>query len=65
MNRKTKKEFLEELPEPYKTLALKNMDKSLENTPGINLKYSLQSSFKWDKTKQGFGYWSNLFYSLK
>lgn len=59
---KTIKEWLEELPEPYRTQALNNMEvdepySGDEET--ANLSKALHSAFLWDKTREGLDYWLN------
>lgn len=57
---KTIREWLEELPEPYRSQAFRN-------TPCINtdlyapsLKYAIVRAFVWHKSPEGFEYWEKL-----
>lgn len=62
MPQKTIKEWLQELPEPYRTEALKNCD-----TPDLNtdcLTSALVSAFSFIRTKQGYNYWEFLYDKL-
>lgn len=60
---KTIKEWLNELPEPYRSQAMKyegsHWDKELPS-----LKDALGSSFTWADKKEGLEYWLNLYYTL-
>ena len=66
---KTIREWLEELPEPYRTQAIDNAenpecfgvlqsgcDGRLENT-GLS---ALRVAFQWHRTNEGIRYWSNV-----
>jgi len=60
------REWLEELPEPAKSLALRNFDVYFERHPEIkvmrtSLAESLSCAFPWHRTKQGTEYWLDLY----
>ena len=65
METKTIEQHLQDLPEPYRSQALKNMwweDK--------DNKYELQSealyqAFNWSKSPEGFKYWNDFYYGKK
>lgn len=62
---KTRKEWFELFPEPYRSEALynnryddsKSIEKSAQN--------SLTSSFEWSRSKQGYGYWLDVYNKLE
>ena len=58
---KTIKEWLEELPEPYRSQALENAEKekSLEGLEP-SLGQALLAGFRWSNTNQGHAYWGEL-----
>lgn len=63
---KTTKQWLESLPEPYRSEALNNADPRVlvkESTDSL-LSEALISSFTWSTSSQGFNYWKKLHYSL-
>lgn len=60
---KTIKEWLEELPEPYRTQALKNT-KKLDYVTG-SLERALNCAFDWDSSKEGYNYWGRIFLKIK
>ncbi len=63
---KTIKEWLEELPEPYRTQALLNIEnRSRKNLIMSSLKNALNFAFDWDNSKEGFDYWAKLFLKIK
>jgi hypothetical protein len=56
---KTAKEWFEQLPEPYRTQAIENWEKSKisdKENPVISLNWALDT-FIWKKTIQGGDYW--------
>ena len=72
-NMKTIKEWLEELPEPYRTQAIENHQNKkcnfdlrfgLEETEPTSLKDCLLDAFSWADTKQGGKYWQSLYEGL-
>lgn len=62
MATKTIKEWLSELPEPYRTQALDNYDSNFYpyNTARF-LSDALMYAFDWKLSPQGFEYWGLLF----
>jgi hypothetical protein len=56
---KTVREWLEELPEPYKGEALMQTDGDL-STKYVNLYDALSSAFYWEGSPQGDRYWRNI-----
>ena len=60
---KTIKEWLEELPEPYKTQALTNM-KNFALYAGeyevTSLDKAIEWAFYWGQTPEGLSYWDDL-----
>lgn len=61
---KTIKEWLEELPEPYRTQALENSDIIHNNNKSDSLPSALDMAFNWPQTNQGWEYWHKLFSEL-
>lgn len=65
---KTIKEWLEELPEPYRTQAIDNMNQATERH-GLrvdlieeeSLSKALCGAFSWALSKEGASYWSYLY----
>ena len=60
---KTIKQWLEELPEPYRTQALENYDENYLNKI-IEIKDCLDAlrfAFDWSNTSQGFNYWQSFY----
>lgn len=53
---KTIKQWLEELPEPYRTQALENY----ENNKVQSLSFALINAFEWYDTPEGIEYWADL-----
>lgn len=62
---KTVKEWLEELPEPYRSQALKNTKEELLKIEEVSADQAVFGAFRWDKTPQGFQYWDSLFCKIK
>lgn len=62
---KTIKEWLEELPEPYRSQALKNVHKHLLTAKDESLSEALNGAFTWKNTPQGHDYWMDLRDKLK
>lgn len=62
---KTIREWLSELPEPYRSLALKNyellndeMDLQIkEDTPEKDMRGALSGAYVWEQTKEGYDFW--------
>lgn len=60
--KKTVKEWLQELPEPYRTKALKYAAlEGRENKKVIDMRDALIWAFYWGQTVQGKAYWANLY----
>jgi hypothetical protein len=56
---KTVKEWLQELPEPYRTQSLENCTNPDEEVKLLS--EALGYGFYWGRTKQGYMYWSDIF----
>ena len=54
---KTIKEHYQELPEPYKTEAFKNLRKDNENIKVDNINKAICGGFIFAETPQGLDYW--------
>lgn len=54
---KTIKQWLEELPEPYRTQALENYERKQMSH---SLSLALASAFHWHYTPEGWNYWFEL-----
>lgn len=63
--KKTIKEWLEELPEPYRTQALNNADEVLLECTEETQSEALKGAFMWFTTEEGHDYWSQLHKTLK
>lgn len=61
---KTIREWLEELPEPYRSEALENMTEGGGYKMKESLKAAIGDAFIWQSTPQGYHYWYNLKNSL-
>lgn len=55
---KTIREWFEELPEPYRTDALDNMEDAEKSVKSMS--DAIDYSFVWSRTEQGHDYWSSL-----
>lgn len=62
---KTIKEWLEELPEPYRTQSINNTPKKVLEVYKQSLEKALLASFVWKNSKEGHGYWVFVFESLE
>lgn len=62
---KTIKEWLETLPEPYRSQALENMNKNNSDEKMNSLSNTLGIAFVWGNTKQGSLYWNDVYESAK
>ena len=58
MPQKTVKEWIQELPEPYRTEALENCNDP--NKEVQSLSSALFYAFRWSETKQGACYWREI-----
>jgi hypothetical protein len=58
-------EWLNTLEEPYRTQAINNLDKGLEDTKSDSIDDALSRAFVWEGSKEGNDYWSNLSDSLE
>lgn len=56
---KTIREWLEELPEPYRTQALENTPELYEDLYAPSLKYAIEHAFYWVESEQGMNYWDD------
>lgn len=54
---KTIKQWLNELPEPARSRALKNAYSITLDYRTNSIKDALERSFIWEATPEGFGYW--------
>ena len=54
---KTIKEWLEELPEPYRTQAINNTSEQNSLKLKSSLSDAIYSAFAWSKTPEGLQYW--------
>ena len=64
---KTIKEWLKELPEPYRSEAIENTDSSrlvYKTSMVKDTATALKTAFAWNETKEGFVYWMELYYIL-
>lgn len=61
---KTIREWLEELPEPYRTQAIENTEDELLLERVESLKKAVKCAFIWNKSPQGHEYWSELHETL-
>lgn len=57
---KTIKEWLSELPEPYKTKALANASKAVLKEEEPDLNQALRAAFIWETAPEGKVYWDNV-----
>ena len=57
---KTILEWLQELPEPYRSESIDNVTKAKRMEKRKCLEDALLSAFLWEETKQGWEYWDNL-----
>ncbi len=65
--KKTIREWLEELPEPYRAKALSNFakeEKDRQENTASSLGIALAGAFAWGKTSEGWEYWNDLCNSL-
>jgi hypothetical protein len=60
---KTRLEWLNELPYPYKEQALKNIDVP-SHVVEVSIHAALSRSFSWDSSPEGAEYWERLFNSI-
>lgn len=63
---KTIKQWLEELPEPYRTQALENADRCDLDKDAKSKPAALRNAFEWEETPedQGYYYWEDLWEKL-
>lgn len=59
---KTAEEWLEELPDGYRELALINMQDKNASFKRETLADGLHCAFTWSESPEGFGFWSNVYY---
>ena len=62
---KTIKEWLEELPEPYRKKSINNTPKKVLEVYKQSLEKALLASFVWNNSKEGHDYWVFVFESLE
>jgi hypothetical protein len=56
----TVKEALGQLKEPYRSLALKNMNKGIDNHKANSIESALYMAFSWEKSPEKYQYWSEV-----
>ena len=56
---RTIENWLQDLPEPYRSQALKNMWWEDAHTAAHSLEYALHQAFNWSKSPEGYKYWHN------
>jgi hypothetical protein len=61
---KTIREWFEELPEPYRSQALINMNTGAENLITDSRAEALEMGFTWRDTVEGRGYWDSFYDSI-
>lgn len=61
---KTIREWLEELPMPYRTQAIENTSELVLKVEKAYLSESLLCSFYWRNSPQGLDYWSDFYDTL-
>ena len=57
---KTIKEWLETLPEPYRSEAIANMPDTAKDHLECCLGDAIEGAFTWAESKQGYGYWLDI-----
>ena len=63
--KKTIKEWMELLPEPYRTEALANMWWEDKDNNYSTAAEALRQAFNWSRSAQGTVYWKDLCFTLK
>jgi len=61
---KTIRQWLNELPKPYKAQAIKNFDKKARGSRRGSLAQAIHGAFIWSDSNEGFEYWSKFYHSL-
>ena len=61
---KTIRQWLSELPEPYRTQSLDNLPSKSNIEKVSSMQAALINGFEWDKSPQGTQYWVKLVKSL-
>jgi hypothetical protein len=59
MERKTRKEWFETLPEPYNVEAIRNTKQIALNNVCHSLKEAIYCGFVWSESKEGLEYWAD------
>ena len=62
---KTIREWLEELPEPYRTQAINNTSESVLMVEEESLSEAVTGAFSWWDSPEGLEYWSDFYDTLK
>ena len=62
---KTNIEHFSTFPEPYKSQAIENTEKTFLSTTNKTAKEALNGCFVWSTSKQGFEYWETFYRSIK
>lgn len=65
MKNKTIKQHLEELPEPHKTKAMKNLLHYMSRYKAQTQQMALQCAFVWETSDEGRQYWQNVYDTIK
>lgn len=61
---KTIEQWLELLPEPARSQALKNMWWEDKDTPQPTLPRALRQAFNWSRSPERYHYWNEVFLSI-
>lgn len=61
---KTIREWLEELPEPYRTQAINNTEKNRLLTHDVSLREAITVAFFWGNSPEGHEYWAEFYKTL-
>lgn len=56
---KTIREWIEELPEPYRTQAIDNTSESVLTVEEQSLYEAVIGAFNWKESTEGFKYWND------
>lgn len=62
---KTIEEWLNELPEPERALALFNLNPKKQQIKTDDLSIALDHAFDWDGTPEGYHYWDEIYERVK
>lgn len=59
--KKTIEQWLNELPDGYRELALGNMDDEIKNNFELSMQDAIAIAFAWGDTDEGEGFWFNVY----